>query len=866
VKLFSFKRRWIVGAAVVLLLLFLLRPGASSRLKSRIASSIGAALARPVEIGSVHLRLLPRPGFDLENLVVYDDPVFGAEPILRASEVTAVLRLTSLVRGRMEIARLDMTEPSLNLVHGDNGRWNLEVLLERTAHTPLAPTGKAKSEARPGFPYIEASSARINFKVGQVKKPYALTNADFALWQDSENAWGVRLKAQPFRSDLNLSDTGTLRATGTWQRAASLRETPLQFSLEWDRPQLGQLTKFLTGSDKGWRGAVMLDVTLAGTPAKLQVTSDASIRDFRRYDISSGEPLTLAAHCDGQYSSIDHTVHELFCQGPVGDGLVSLHGDLGLPGNHKYGVVLTAEKVPASAAVTLARRAKKNLPDDLAATGTVEGTFAIRANGASVWGAQFEGRGEIADLRLVSASNKAELSLGVIPFALTSDESREKASLPKRSRVKGQLAGAQPSGPRVEFGPFPVSLGHATQAAARGWVGRSGYSVSLAGEAEVARTLRVARLFGLPALAATADGTAQMDLLIAGSWTGLSAGVPPGFSQPQLSGTAKLRNVRAEVRGVEGPIEISSAALQLSPEEVRVTKLSATAADAIWTGSLELPRGCGKPGSCVVRFNLSANEIGLRELSQWVNPRPKNQPWYKAFTTAAPAETSFLGSLHAFGKVTVSRLLVHGGFAATHVSASVNLDRGKLKISDLRGDFLGGNHRGEWQADFSVQPPTYSGDGILTSVSLGQVADAMKDQWIAGMANGSYEVTSEGSSATEFWKSADGTLRFEINQGTLPHIALVSEAGPLKVEGFEGSARLREGKLEIKDALLNSAGGAFLVNGTASVNQELDLKLTRESESKPARADFRGYTITGTLAEPRVAPLVSPETQARLKP
>ena len=165
----------------------------------------------------------------------------------------------SLVRGRLEIARLDLTEPSLNLVHGANGRWNLEALLERTAHIPLAPTGKAKSEPRPGFPYIEATSARINFKSGAEKKPYALTNADFSLWQDSENAWGVRLKAQPFRTDLNLNDTGLLQVNGTWQRAPALRDTPLQFNMEWNRAQLGQITKFFTGNDQGWRGEIQLD-------------------------------------------------------------------------------------------------------------------------------------------------------------------------------------------------------------------------------------------------------------------------------------------------------------------------------------------------------------------------------------------------------------------------------------------------------------------------------------------------------------------------------------------------------------------------------------------------------------------------------
>jgi hypothetical protein len=345
VKLSPSRRHTLLAVVALVFLLFFLRPGAA-RLKSRIAASIGAALGRTVEIGNVHIRLL-RPGFDLKNLVVYDDPAFGAEPMLRAAEVTADLRLTSLLRGRMEISRLDLTEPSLNLVHGANGRWNLESLLKRAAETPLAPTA-TRSEPRPRFPYIAATSGRINFKMGPEKKPYALTNADFSLWQDTENAWGVRLKAQPFRSDLNLSDTGTLLLSGTWQRSNQLGETPLQFNLEWNRPQLGQLTKFISGSDKGWRGAVQLDATLSGTPEQLQVSSDASIRDFRRYDILTGNVLHLGAHCDARYSSVDHGLHEIFCRGPVGNGIITLRGDMGLAGNHTYDLVAMSENVPAS--------------------------------------------------------------------------------------------------------------------------------------------------------------------------------------------------------------------------------------------------------------------------------------------------------------------------------------------------------------------------------------------------------------------------------------------------------------------------------------------------------------------------------------
>src|SRR2546430_1882018 len=157
-------------------------------------------------------------------------------------------------RARLQISRLSLTEPSLNLVRDRQGRWNLENLLERAAQIPVAPTKKASTEVRPGFPYIEADRGRINLKLEQEKKPYALMAADFALWQESENVWGMRLKAQPVRMDFNLTDTGTVSVNGSWQRAATLRQTPLQFTMEWTDAQLGQVSKLVSGKDQGWRG------------------------------------------------------------------------------------------------------------------------------------------------------------------------------------------------------------------------------------------------------------------------------------------------------------------------------------------------------------------------------------------------------------------------------------------------------------------------------------------------------------------------------------------------------------------------------------------------------------------------------------
>jgi hypothetical protein len=865
VKLLSSKRRAVTAAVVVLLGLFLVRPGVS-RLKARITNSISQAVARPAEIGSVHLRFLPRPGFDLENLVIYEDPAFGAEPMLRAPEVTAVVRLTSLVRGRLDIARLELTEPSLNLVRRVDGRWNWEALLERTERTPLAPTAKSKSETRPGFPYIEASSGRINFKSGQEKEPYALLNADFALWQESENTWGVRLKAEPLRTDMSLSDTGLLRMNGIWRRAGSLRETPLQFSLEWDRAQLGQLTKLVSGNDKGWRGEVRLEATLNGTPAALRATVDASVQDFHRYDISSSEGLRLAAHCDGRYSSVEAMMHEIRCSAPVGDGMITVRGDAGLPGVHKLDLALNMESIPVSAVTQLARRAKKNLPVDLESTGSVQGNFAVKEDGPSARGAEFLGRGEITNLRLVSANTKVEFAPGNVPFVLSSGRaSTHAASRGKPARKLEAEVLPAPDELHVEYGPFPVSLGRPVPAQARGWVARSGYGMVIRGDGEVSHTLRLASLLGLPAMKATIEGVAQMELQIAGSWAGNVSATNSGFSLPEVTGTVQLHNVRALVRGVNGPIEISSAELRLLPDEVRVEKLSASAADAHWTGSVALPRGCGVPGACLVQFNLNTAEVGLDGLHEWLGSQPSQRRWYQVLTPAEPAAPTFFENLRASGKVNAGRLRIRD-MVADHVSASLDLERGKLKISELCADLLGGKHRGDWQVDFTASSPVYTGSGTLAGISLAQMAEAMHDPWISGTAAGTYQLTASGAESAAFWQSAEGEMQFDLRDGVFSHISLASDEGPLRIARWQGRAHLQGGKIEIEKGKLVSPVGAYEISGTASLGRALDLKLVHGGQAKSAGAGSILYSITGSMAEPRVAVTPAPETQARLKP
>jgi uncharacterized protein involved in outer membrane biogenesis len=152
-------------ALVVLLVAALVLPPLIniSRYQRQIAASLAAGLGHPVEVSGITLHLLPRPGVQIANFVVDSTGGYSAEPILECSSVTAAFRITSLWRGRLEIARISLDDPSLNLERASNGQWNFASVLLQASRTQQAPTGRAVVRGQHRFPYIEASNARIIF-------------------------------------------------------------------------------------------------------------------------------------------------------------------------------------------------------------------------------------------------------------------------------------------------------------------------------------------------------------------------------------------------------------------------------------------------------------------------------------------------------------------------------------------------------------------------------------------------------------------------------------------------------------------------------------------------------------------------------
>src|ERR1700761_4590314 len=306
-------------ALVLVLLLLVITPPLLnvSRYQRRIVTSMSESLGRPVHLDNVTLHLLPMPGFTLQNFVVSEDPAFGNEPTIRANEVIATLRVSSLWQRRVEFSSVKFENPSVNLVRSVDGRWNLEGVLLHASHVDTAPTAQQRAGATPRFPYIEATGGRINLKLGQEKMPFSLTDADFALWLPSPQTWRVRLEGKPSRTDANIGDPGIVRLDGSLQRAARMQDVPVTLHASWYDAPLGEASRLVSGSDRDWRGTLHSDLWLEGPLAAATLRMKMTLVNLRRADFVPAHSLDESISCTSSADVPGARLSNIACEVPT---------------------------------------------------------------------------------------------------------------------------------------------------------------------------------------------------------------------------------------------------------------------------------------------------------------------------------------------------------------------------------------------------------------------------------------------------------------------------------------------------------------------------------------------------------------------
>ena len=790
-------------------------------------------MGRPVSIEDVHLRLLPLPGFTFRQLRISEDYEFGAEPILQTYEEdgqhsVANLRMSSLWRGRFEIASISLTQASLNIVRSPDGHWNLERLINRAAQVPSAPTSKKQPETRTRFPYIELSESRINFKFGAEKKPFALSDADFALWLAAENRWNVRLKATPLRTDERVTDTGTIKVSGSFDRAPQFSQTPFHLQVTWERPEVNAITLIARGHDPGWRGVVEINSELKGTPADFSAKLNASIDEFRRYDIARNEPFNVRVSCEDHFrADVESATNQLDfnCHLPMESGVLNAQGQLHPLGESPNVTLrLFASKVPVSSLIRALLHAKSTLPDDLSASGSIDGTWSIeRVAGTSPkWNGAATASGVVVQSRALESplAFPRVISVNFISPQTEATKSRSKAT-------------PQPTVSQAVVKPFLLDLGGKTEISAS--FDPDGYRIAMAGPVEWQSLMQAARVLGLNPPKTDLQGSGTISMQYSGEWH--------QFAPPSVSGQAQIRSAVLSLRGFSEPLTVAAGSLKFDSQNVEVQQIRGRFPDSelAFTGSFSAARQCEKHLLCNATFDLQTDDLKDAALFKLLNSSSGLSIPF--FSTGRQFETKWLLDVPCEGTITARHLTVQK-LHAQNLNAQLELSPGKVFVKHWTAEIFGGKHDGEMAFEFSSQRPVISGTGSLKRARMEEVYGQLEDPVGLGSLDLDYRLTMRGRTREELASSASGSGAFNWHQGEIR--SLRSDAGDtLNFSAWSGRFTVEKQRIALQNTRMTSTSGVRSVSGQVSFDREWNLKFIRTNGT--------GFIASGTITNPVIS-------------
>jgi hypothetical protein len=824
------RRKVVIALAllVALLLAVFLPPLVNlKKYRRSITNSISGALGRSVSVGDMQLRLLPTPGIEMTDFTVAEDPAFGYEPALHANSMIASVRLSSLWRGRLEVSRISLDEASLNLVKNDAGLWNVASVLLRASQIPNAATGQRHAGSSPRFPYVEATNARINFKDGVEKRPFSLTNAEFAMWQASSGEWRLRLKAQPVRTDLelHLSDTGQLTVEGSLRRAATIAAMPVNLTAEWSGAQLGQASRLLAGVDSGWRGDLDVSATIEGTAGDLQLKTRVRIGNLQRQEFQPASALNIDASCQSRYENGQRLLGDITCFLPEGRGHLLLMGSVQWVAEPTADLELEINQVPVQFALSVVGLMRPHA-GSMTAEGAISGLFHLTRSES--W--SLTGDATATDVTLVSSSGNLTLQ----DVHLTTQE--PEAPKPRRG---ARLASAtlQVAPLTVLAQPVAVSLGEPEPLRLDARLAPSGFVVHAAGAASLDRLRDFGggwRYLGNAVDAVGAKGRVDFDTTTAGAW------IAPvgGGAAVTTTGSIKVQNVELRPAFLPAPLEIETAEIALTPEMIGWQNVAFQYQGLAMRGSLQYPAACNQPAPCPATFALQPGDASAAVLQSALQGRREGffgQMLADLGGSQIHAWPSLAGSAQ-WKTLDLDRLPLQNAIAA------VSIEGTRLNIRSLDGETLGGTMHATGTMVVESGIPHWSLDVQFKDVQPSQAAAIFRERWGSGTADLETQLNLSGTSSADLASSATGHVQFTWTKGGLN---AVGAASPLAhFDRWTGAGSVAGSTVTLARGTITRGKDATAVQGQIGFDRRMDLTL------QTSTGDVK---VAGTLAHPALA-------------
>ncbi len=610
---------------------------------TRIRAALEAALRRKVEIGEVRLHLLTGPAFTLRDVRIFDDPAFGIEPVAYVTTLYARPRLLSLWSGKLEFRALKLDDPSVNLVRTVAGRWNFEPLVAGAGLSTL--------------PKIEVSNGRINFKFGETKSLFYLTNADFEILPPAAagEEGRIRFTGEPSRADRQARGLGSLVATGRWRSFLGEPATA-EAGIQLEKTALGEIITLLAGRDAGIHGLVSSRVQIAGPLDDLQIAGKLDFQDVRRWDSpakGTAWPLAFRGRLNLPGQTADFESRTPGAEPPPLSIRLRATNFLSAP---RWGVSLTAVKFPVAPLVELLRNLGVALPGRVKLEGSVDGAI---------------GYSSVPGLQGSIALHEAAVAVGDSP-AMRFQEAQARLE-------KGVLTVSAESEAHLE-----AEYRMDTQAL--------DMTISSAGM-DIAALRAQAALAEIPLI----------EQMRAGSWKGKLRYQREGEAAGVWSGRVQLRDAEVLPPGMAEPLKIESANAVLQGGRVAVEKMHIRVGAIEGDGEYRYEPKLSRPH----RFRIRLGAVSAAELEALALPTLRRDGFLARTLGIGRAPLpEWLAARRMDGTLEIESLQL-GGALFERIATRVVWDGPRVEFSGLKAKWAEAALAGRVSADLSGTAPAY---------------------------------------------------------------------------------------------------------------------------------------------------------------
>jgi AsmA protein len=855
--------------------------------RGRIETELQQRLGRPVQLGQMHLTLLP-PAFRVDNATIGEDPRFGPGPFAQVQQLYVSVKLWPLLHKDVQISALELARPRIELIRNAQGVWNFASL----GHPEAAPSPPPPQPAKPQAPQPPPAPAPAQaFSLDHLKiSDGTLALTDYQKHQARAVYDHIDLDLANFAPDKAFTVDAAVHLPGPGTQVARLQgkvgplnsqnfvATPINATLKLSDVQLSGAEKFLNTQALAGTDAVLSGTLgLKNENGSLASEGVLTLNEARVRGTAIGYPI------DADYRLTDNLNTDVI---NISKGDIKLGGTpFSLTGT------LDTSSTPAQLDVQL-----KAANASLSELARLASAFGVAFNP----GMQVAGNLN-ADIRARGASDQPALNGSLVLRNVQISGS----NVPQPITVSDVNLALTPQD--ISSNDFTATAGStslAVQFALAAYT-TSNPDVTAAlrtSNANIAELLNIARAYGLSAAeGVTGSGTLSLDVHASGPVKNASA--------LTFSGNGQVRDARLKPPSLTGPVTIRTANLKFTQNAATVDNLAASLGATNATGMMTV-RNFAAPA---VQFTLNADKVDITELQQLLvtaKPAPRAAfnwslvPQANAQVrrpTPSP-QPSVLDKMTGAGSVAIGTV-IYDQLVLNNLRSNVTLDHGLIRLSPVTAMVYGGEETGNITLD-TRQTPTavvvstnfqrVDANKLLSSVS------SLKDT-LYGLLGARGNTTFRATSANDIARTLNGQLSLDLANGRLAHVDLLNELA--KVGKFLGSTQQNaqpftnllkltgnfnvvNGLAQTNDLQAVIDGGTLAAQGSANlVDQALNMHLTavlsKAFSQKVGGTGIGGFMntalankngelvipviVTGTFQHPQFAPDVQKLAQMKLQ-